>query len=65
MAKGVPHKGVQKEPEKKAWPAIVEVCFVASKENKQLVLFTHNKRNFHECRPSDFRKMKDERVVVA
>jgi hypothetical protein len=52
MAKGVPREGVQKEPQK-AWPAILEVCFVVSEENKSFVLFTHNKRNFHECRPSD------------
>jgi hypothetical protein len=56
MAKGIPQKGVQKETKKKAWPAIVRVYFVVSKENKKLVLFTHNKINAHECRPSDFRK---------
>jgi hypothetical protein len=37
-----------------AWPAFVEVSFVVREEKKLFVLFTHNKTNFHDCRPSFF-----------
>jgi hypothetical protein len=37
-----------------AWPTFVEVSFVVREENKLFVLFTCNKTNFHDCRPSFF-----------